>query len=175
MRYSEFCNKSQELSENEKTFASVIANDYKSAIKNFIDQGEYEDAKILWLKSISQTKESESNPFFMEEGTKFFNSEEIERKITGLKFDDQSSEIVKITRLIATDYLIQGYPILAAGTYISIKDFFNTFKVLVQANEIDIAYLLIKTLKIKTPFEREIVLGLCFKELKNKNVYIYLL
>ncbi len=157
------------MTQNEKTFSSVIANDYNNAINNYIEQGEYEDAKILWLKSISNSKEKESSPFFLEESARFFNPDEIERKIAGIKFEDSSNEIVKITRLIANDYLLKGYPILAAGTYIALKDFYNTFKILVQANELEIAYLLTKAINYKTVFEHEILTGLCMKELKNKN------
>lgn len=78
---------------------------------------------------------------------------------------------MKITKLIATEYIVKGYPIMAAGTYISIKDFFNTYKVLIQANELEVAFLLMKSLKSNaTCFEHEIVTGLCLKEIKNKNV-----
>jgi len=125
----------------------------------------------MWLKSISKTADKEESPFFLEGGAQLFNSEEIERKITGLKFDDETNEIVKITRLIASQYLVNGFPILAAGSYISIKDFYTTVKVLVQANEMEIAYLIVKSLKIKSPFDKEIILNLCLRELKNKKLY----
>jgi hypothetical protein len=127
LKYSEFCNKNNK---QEKIFASVLSNNSALAYKNFIECGHYEDAKLYWLTrecnpNLNQSTSSSKQGFELNPDI----AKEIDSKLASLS---KSSEIAKVTYLIARDYLTKGFPILSAASYLSIKDYNNTLRTLIM-------------------------------------------
>jgi hypothetical protein len=108
------------------------------------------------------------------------NTNKLDDKLSSLT---KTSEISKVTYLIARDYLTRGFPVLSAASYLSIKDYLNTiktlvmyFKILNRANELEIAFFVSKIVE-NDLYNDDILTGLCLRELRkgNSENYFYLL
>lgn len=167
-RYADYCNNKNLPS---KKFASLLSNQLVPAIKIFMDSGDFEDAKLIWLTRGNQPALPKENAYLDYENPQIFNLNtetinDINNKLRNLTRDDDLSKIVYS---IAKDHLQKGFPILAAGTFLSINDTFNTFKILIRAAEYEISYMLMNILNERI-YEQEIITVICMKELKKKNM-----
>lgn len=154
-----------------KKFASLLSNQLEPAIKIFMEAGEYEDAKLIWLTRGNKSQLPKESAYLDYENPELFNPNSesltnIDEKLSNITSDDV---LFKIVSSIAKDHFLKGFPILAAGSFLSIKDTYNSFKVLIRAAEYEIAYMLMKIINEKI-YEEEIITGLCLKELKKRNM-----
>jgi hypothetical protein len=166
-KYAEFCLNNK--SDKDKLFSSLLSNKLQPAFKNLFQSGDYNDAKLIWLTRGNQPEKNEcGNSISFSDGS-FILSEEviksIDNKLDNMAIDD---DLYKISSIVAKDCLSSGFPLLAACSFLSIKDTFNTFKTLVRSAEFEIAFMLMKILNDKT-YEEDILLGLCLKEVKMGN------
>jgi len=147
----------------EKIFASLLCNELQPAIKNSIESGDYEDVKIIWL-----TRSNKSDKYKDEDYKSVINFPKIpefsetHNRLSNLPNDDP---LTITTHLIAKRYLMKGFPILAASSFLSVNDIFNTIKSLVRTKEYEIAYLTMNILNDKT-FENEIITGIALESYK---------
>jgi hypothetical protein len=149
-----------EKNTNEKLFSALLTNQSQPIVNMLMENGEYEHAKLVWLTRYGLTTRPEgvntSYPL-----TKDIVAD-IENKLENLTSND---ELYKITYAISKDKLTKGLTIQAACAYLSIKDYFNTFKCLIRSNELEIAYMLMKSLKYDL-YEDDIMIGLAMKSLR---------
>lgn len=170
-KYSEVC---QGKTTQEKKFISLLSNELQPALKVYMESGDYEDAKLIWVTRGNNSQKKENFHDEISKNVQFTNAtfsmndditKNLENKLKNLNKDD---DLYKISCIIAKEHLQKGFPILAAATFLSIKDIFNTFKMLIRANEIEIAYMVMKILDYRI-YEEEIMMGLMLKELKKGN------
>jgi hypothetical protein len=154
---------------SDKIFSALLTNQSQPIFNLLMDNGEYEHAKLVWLTRYGLAKRSEgvntSYPLTKEIIT------DIETKMENLNPND---ELYKLTFAIAKEKLQQGQVIQAASAYLSIKDYFNTFKILVRTNELEIAYMLMKIIKYDF-YENDILMGLALKSLRSGRIDTYYL
>lgn len=167
-KYADYCNSKNNSS---KKFASLLSNQLEPAVSILMNSYENEDAKIIWLTRGNKAPVPKENSYLLYENPETFNLnaetlENIDKKLSNLSVDDH---LYKIVHSISKDHLQKGFPILAAGSFLSIKDFYNTLKILIRSAEYEIAYMLMKILN-NNIYEEEIIIGLCLKELRKKNM-----
>ncbi len=90
-RYSEYTLKNNSP---EKKFASLLANEVQPALTNFMESGDFEDAKLIWVIRENRIKEEvndNSNKYLIPSTNCFSMNEEvtnmIEKKLKSLSKD----------------------------------------------------------------------------------------
>jgi hypothetical protein len=156
-RYSKY---TIEKNTNEKVFSALLTNQNQPILNMLMENGDYEDAKLVWLTRYRLAKRPEgintSYPLTKEIIV------DIEKKMENLSTND---ELYMIVHVISKEKLSQGLTIQAACSYLAIKDYFNTFKTLIRSDELEIAYLLMKIINYNL-YEVDIMIGLATKALK---------
>lgn len=171
-RYSEYTTKTNN---SEKKFSSLLSGNMQPALDIFMENQDYEDAKLIWLTRGEGSKGNKNdindnnnmninnyNSNNNESG--YYNS--LENRLRYLSKEDNLNTI---TYYISKKYLQSGDPLMAAANFLSVKDTFNTMKTLIRSNELEIAYMFGKIINDKYYME-DIFFGLCFKEYKKGNL-----
>jgi hypothetical protein len=157
-KYAEYCTNKNN---NQKKFSSLLSNQLQPAMKNFMETGDYEDSKIIWL-----TRGHSSNKPDPRSNESFFLTPEILRSIDSkLENLSESEGIFSVTSIMAKENLIKGNPILAAASFMSIKDIHNTLRILVRTGLFEIAYMTMKVFNYYI-FENDIMTALLMREIR---------
>lgn len=154
LRYSE---KKENKSKKIDNFISFLSNKSEPLVTEFTNEGNYDDAKLIYITRDNQEKilSSESN-------IKNYNRNNVEKRIQNLPEEDN---LFKIIDLISKDYIINGLPILASCNYISVNNIKKGIQTLFRTNELEISYLIMDITNEKL-FEKEILFGLVLKEIR---------
>lgn len=157
-KYAEYCNNKNN---NQKIFSSLLSNQLQPAMKNFMEAGDYEDSKIIWLtrSQMSNKPDNRSNDLFLFTPENFRS---IDSKLENLSEDEG---IFTVTNIMSKQNLIKGNPILSAASFMSIKDFYNTLRVLIRTGLFEIAYMTMKVLNYYI-FENDIMTALLMREIR---------
>jgi hypothetical protein len=157
-KYKDYC---VEKSNKNKLIASLITGEIQPALKILSEAEEYEDAKMIWLTrrggSVKIVEGISPNTDI--------NITEIEKSLSDTILND-------VINSIAKNAINKGLCIKAVCSYLSVKDFYRAFKTLIRFNELEIAFLLMKSLNYKV-YEEDIVIGLALNELKKGKIDNY--
>ncbi len=155
----------------DKKLASLLSNKLEPAMKISMEAGDYEDAKIIWLTRANQVYTDVSR-YNTTPGSSLFTPDEKtvdtindKLKVLNMINDEKPNDVQglrKITDIVANQYLTQGFPIMAATTFISVKDIFNSIKTLVRTRENECGYLAMGVLKDKS-YEGDIMMAMALK------------
>ena len=142
-KYAQWCDKENK---DEKVLASLISDDKDIAIKAMMNREEYESAKLIYVSRINK------KPIVDKPNKKEENEDNIV-----VPYDKE--EIKILTRKSADYYLLTGYPLSAAKSYMDIEEYEKGMKCLIQSNEFEIAYYVMMIKKIFT-YKDDIIEGL---------------
>ena len=128
--YTKFCEKKN----NENLlFSSLISNDSEISINELIKRKEFEEAKLVWASRLNKKNEEielkNENDDSNEDLNKILFNDEI---INNIFYKD------------CINNLFLGNPILCCNNFLILNDTNNAIKCLIQTNQIEIAYLLMK-------------------------------
>lgn len=151
------------LKTNEKEETALIAlmgDNLEVAMDTYKKRNEPKDAQITWL-----TRKFGDGANRSVKPSSYASQSQLDQIEDVLNNLSESDELFRITLLIAKDYLLSSKPILAAASFLAIRDVFWCFKILIMANELDLALLISKFTK-RNEFDLEITSGLLLRELK---------
>jgi hypothetical protein len=160
-RYKDYC---VDKNHKNKLISSLIIGEVQPALKILCDTGDYEDAKMIWL-----TRRGNKNNLSDTLSTNDIDFTEIEKNLSDKVLND-------VINSLARESIFKGLCIKAVCSYLSVKDYYNAFKTLIRFNELEMAFLLMKSLKYKV-YEEDIIIGLALNELKKGKIdnYFYLI
>ena len=143
--YTKFC---QEKNNENLLFMSLISNNKEISIKELIKRKEFEEAKLVWVSRLNKKNENfnENNENFNEnfnENNENFNENNENFNENFDLFNDENIKNIYYKDCINNLFL--GNPLLCCKNFLILNDLNNAIKCLIQTNQIEIAYLLMKT------------------------------
>ena len=133
--YTKFCkNKNNE----NLLFSSLISNNKEISIEELIKRKEFEEAKLVWVSRLNKNDENFNENFNFNNENENFN-ENFEK----ILFNDENIKNIYYKDCI--NNLILGNPLLCCKNFLILNDLNNAIKCLIQTNQNEIAYLLMKT------------------------------
>jgi hypothetical protein len=65
-KYSDYCNKNESINEETKLFTNLLAGNYQPALKSFMENNDYEDAKVIWVtRNLDTNNDTGKDKIFM--------------------------------------------------------------------------------------------------------------
>lgn len=165
-KYADHCIENN-FNKETRLLAILLSDDVDMMIKELFERGDYEDAKLIWVtrekKTPMQVENSQSSELYIKP--------EVKQELSALLKDKnwRNDTLYPMLYALIEKKLIEGKPLQASSHFLSVNDITNAIKVLLQTNQLEIAYLLMKVFKCYL-YEGDIIHGLYYKKQDNASM-----